>query len=73
MIGRGFRAATAQRQPLPPAQPGGYIPHIMSLLIARGVVIRLGGRTLLDNADLTIDPGRHVGPVSYTHLRAHET
>ncbi|MCX7376049.1 MAG: ABC-F family ATP-binding cassette domain-containing protein [Alphaproteobacteria bacterium] len=35
----------------------------MSLLIARGVVIRLGGRTLLDNADLTIDPGRHVGLV----------
>jgi ATP-binding cassette subfamily F protein 3 len=35
----------------------------MSLLIARGVTIRLGGRTLLDHADLTIDPGRRVGLV----------
>jgi ATP-binding cassette subfamily F protein 3 len=35
----------------------------MSLLIARGVVIRLGGRTLLDGADLTVDPGRRIGLV----------
>ena len=35
----------------------------MSLLIARNVTIRLGGRTLLDAADLTIDPGRRVGLV----------
>ncbi len=35
----------------------------MSLLIARGVTIRLGGRTLLDSADLTVDPGRRIGLV----------
>jgi ATP-binding cassette subfamily F protein 3 len=35
----------------------------MSLLIARSVSIRLGGRLLLDGADLTIDPGRRVGLV----------
>ena len=35
----------------------------MSLLIVRGVTIRLGGRTLLDNADLTVDPGRRIGLV----------
>ena len=35
----------------------------MSLLIARSVSIRLGGRLLLDAADLTIDPGRRVGLV----------
>ena len=35
----------------------------MSLLITRGVTIRLGGRTLLDNADLTVDPGRRIGLV----------
>jgi len=40
-----------------------YIGAIMSLLIARDVTIRLGGRTLLDRADLTIDPGRRVGLV----------
>ena len=35
----------------------------MSLLIARDVTIRLGGRTLLDHADLTVDPGRRIGLV----------
>ena len=35
----------------------------MSLLIARSVTIRLGGRTLLDAADLTVDPGRRIGLV----------
>ena len=35
----------------------------MSLLVISGAVIRLGGRTLLDGADLTIDPGRRIGLV----------
>ena len=35
----------------------------MSLLVLSGVTIRLGGRTLLDAADLTIDPGRRIGLV----------
>ena len=35
----------------------------MSLLIVRGVTIRLGGRILLDAADLTVDPGRRIGLV----------
>jgi ATP-binding cassette, subfamily F, member 3 len=35
----------------------------MSLLVISGAVIRLGGRTLLNGADLTIDPGRRIGLV----------
>jgi ATP-binding cassette subfamily F protein 3 len=35
----------------------------MSLLVISGVVIRMGGRTLLNGADLTIDPGRRIGLV----------
>ncbi len=35
----------------------------MSLLIIQGVTIRIAGRLLLDEADLTIDPGRRVGLV----------
>jgi ATP-binding cassette subfamily F protein 3 len=35
----------------------------MSLLILSGATIRLGGRTLLDGADLTVDPGRRIGLV----------
>ncbi len=35
----------------------------MSLLTVSDLTIRLGGRTLLDAADLTIDPGRRVGLV----------
>jgi ATP-binding cassette, subfamily F, member 3 len=35
----------------------------MSLLVISGAVIRMGGRTLLNGADLTIDPGRHIGLV----------
>ena len=35
----------------------------MSLLILRDVVIRLGGRTLLDGASLAIGPGQRVGLV----------
>jgi ATP-binding cassette subfamily F protein 3 len=35
----------------------------MSLLALSGITIRLGGRTLLDGADLAIDPGRRVGLV----------
>ena len=35
----------------------------MSLLVLSNVTIRLGGRTLLDQADLTIDPGRRIGLV----------
>jgi ATP-binding cassette, subfamily F, member 3 len=35
----------------------------MSLLVISEAIIRLGGRTLLDGADLTIDPGRRIGLV----------
>src|SRR5580692_9228820 len=35
----------------------------MSLLVISSATIRLGGRTLLDGADLTIDPGRRIGLV----------
>jgi ABC-2 type transport system ATP-binding protein len=35
----------------------------MSLLVISGAVIRLGGRALLDGADLTVDPGRRIGLV----------
>jgi ATP-binding cassette subfamily F protein 3 len=35
----------------------------MSLLVVSSLTIRLGGRTLLDSADLTIDPGRRIGLV----------
>ncbi len=35
----------------------------MSLLTCTGVTLRLGGRTLLDGADLTVDPGRRIGLV----------
>ncbi|HUN41070.1 MAG TPA: ABC-F family ATP-binding cassette domain-containing protein [Acetobacteraceae bacterium] len=35
----------------------------MSLLTVSAATIRLGGRTLLDNADLVIDPGRRIGLV----------
>jgi ATP-binding cassette subfamily F protein 3 len=35
----------------------------MSLLTCTGVTLRMGGRTLLDGADLTVDPGRRIGLV----------
>src|ERR1700744_1359511 len=35
----------------------------MSLLLISAVTIRLGGRTLLDAADLTVDAGRRIGLV----------
>ena len=35
----------------------------MSLLIISGVSIRIAGRLLLDEADLTVDPGRRIGLV----------
>jgi ATP-binding cassette subfamily F protein 3 len=35
----------------------------MSLMIASSVTLRIGGRTLLDQADLTVDPGRRIGLV----------
>ena len=35
----------------------------MSLLVISSVIIRLGGRTLLDGAGLTVDPGRRIGLV----------
>src|SRR3978361_1555664 len=35
----------------------------MSLLVISGLVIRLGGRTLMDGAELTVDPGRRIGLV----------
>jgi ATP-binding cassette subfamily F protein 3 len=35
----------------------------MSLLTVAGVTLRIGGRTLLEGADLTVDPGRRIGLV----------
>ena len=35
----------------------------MSLLVISGVTIRMGGRILMNAADLTIDPGRRIGLV----------
>ncbi|MSP03057.1 MAG: ABC-F family ATP-binding cassette domain-containing protein [Acetobacteraceae bacterium] len=35
----------------------------MSLLVISSATIRLGGRALLDGADLTVDPGRRIGLV----------
>ena len=35
----------------------------MSLLTLTGITIRIGGRTLLDRADLAVDPGRRIGLV----------
>ena len=35
----------------------------MSLLVISGAVIRMGGRVLMNEADLTIDPGRRIGLV----------
>jgi ATP-binding cassette subfamily F protein 3 len=35
----------------------------MSLLMITDVTIRLGGRTLLDHADLSVEPGRRIGLV----------
>src|SRR5882724_8647870 len=35
----------------------------MSLLVISNATIRLGGRTLLNGADLTVDPGRRIGLV----------
>ena len=35
----------------------------MSLLVLSGITIRIAGRTLLDGADLTVDPGRRIGLV----------
>jgi ATP-binding cassette subfamily F protein 3 len=35
----------------------------MSILVISGAIIRLGGRALLDGADLTVDPGRRIGLV----------
>ncbi len=35
----------------------------MSLLTVSSVTLRMGGRTLLDGADLTVDPGRRIGLV----------
>jgi ATP-binding cassette, subfamily F, member 3 len=38
-------------------------PAAMSLLVISGASIRLGGRAILDGADLTVDPGRRIGLV----------
>jgi ATP-binding cassette, subfamily F, member 3 len=35
----------------------------MSLLVISSAAIRLGGRTILNGADLTVDPGRRIGLV----------
>ncbi len=35
----------------------------MSLLVISGAAVRLGGRTILDGADLTVDQGRRIGLV----------
>ena len=33
----------------------------MSLLVISGLTLRIAGRTLLDAADLTVEPGRRIG------------
>ncbi len=33
----------------------------MSLLVISGLILRVAGRTLLDGADLTVEPGRRIG------------
>ena len=35
----------------------------MSLLVISNITIRMGGRTLMNGADLTVDPGRRIGLV----------
>ena len=35
----------------------------MSLLVISGLTLRMGGRTLLDRADLSVEPGRRIGLV----------
>jgi len=35
----------------------------MSLLVISGVTIRMGGRVLMNGADLTVDPGKRIGLV----------
>ena len=35
----------------------------MSLLTISGLTLRMGGRTLLDRADLAVDAGRRIGLV----------
>ena len=45
------------------AAPRAGKPGVMSLLVLSGVTIRIAGRTLLDGADLTVDPGRRIGLV----------
>jgi ATP-binding cassette, subfamily F, member 3 len=35
----------------------------MSLLVISNATVRLGGRTLLDGADITVEPGRRIGLV----------
>ncbi len=35
----------------------------MSLLVVSNITIRMGGRTLMSGADLTVDPGRRIGLV----------
>jgi ATP-binding cassette, subfamily F, member 3 len=50
--------APLTRAPNPSDQPAA-----MSLLVISGATIRLGGRPILDGADLTVDPGRRIGLV----------
>jgi ATP-binding cassette subfamily F protein 3 len=38
-------------------------PAAMSLLVISGASVRLGGRTILDGADLTVEPARRIGLV----------
>ena len=37
--------------------------HSMSLLVISALTVRIGGRTLLDGADLTVESGRRIGLV----------
>ena len=54
----------SEDQPHLTAAPTGRLhPFAMSLLTINAVTIRLGGRTLLDGADLTIDPAQRIGLV----------
>ena len=48
----------------------------MSLIRLENVSLTRQGKTLLSNLNWTVEKGQTwaiLGPVSYTHLRAHET
>ena len=40
----------------------------MNILECKALTKRYGGKSALEGVELSIEPGRIVGPVSYTHL-----